>query len=106
MFWVALVLLTVMLLAVRLSFAFVTVPAAGVLAFLVAKFEPMHTQVIAAYGLAWLLLLSGVRTVVERGLRAEDTRILRGATGIPRLLWLGGTFAALAVAGRMLVMRA
>ena len=105
MFWVALVLLTVMLLAVRLSFAFVTVPAAGVLAFLVAKFEPMHTQVIAAYGLAWLLL-SGVRTVVERGLRADDTRILRGATGIPRLLWLGGTFAALAVAGRMLVMRA
>jgi hypothetical protein len=80
-----------MLRAVRLSFAFVTVPAAGALAFLIAKFEPMHTQVIAAYGLAWLLLLSGVRTVVERGLRAEDARILRGATGIPRLLWLGGT---------------
>ena len=44
MFCVALVLLTVMLLAVRLSFAFVTVPAAGALAFLIAKFEPMHTQ--------------------------------------------------------------
>jgi hypothetical protein len=109
-FWVALVLLAVLLLAVRWSFAFVTVPAAGALAFLVAKSEPMHTQVIAAYGLAWLLLLSGVRTVVEHGLGAVDARILRDVTGIPRLLWslllLGGTLAALAVGGRMLVMRA
>jgi hypothetical protein len=110
MFWVALVLLAILLLAVRWSFAFVTVPLAGALVFLIAKVAPMHTQVIAAYSLAWLLLLSGVRTVVEHGLRAEDARILRGATGIPRLLWsllwLGGTLAALAVGGRMLVMRA
>jgi hypothetical protein len=62
MFWVALVLLTVMLLAVRLSFASVTVPAAGALAFLIAKFKPMHTQVIAAYGLAWLLLSGYARS--------------------------------------------
>ena len=75
---------------------------------LIAKFEPVHTQVIAAYGLAWLLLLSGVRTVVEHGPRAGDALILRDATHIPRLLWsllwLGGTLAALAIGGRMLVM--
>ena len=107
-FWVALVLLAVLLLAARWSFAFVAVPAAGALAFLIAKFEPVHTQVIAAYGLAWLLLLSGVRTVVEHGPRAGDALILRDATHIPRLLWsllwLGGTLAALAIGGRMLVM--
>ncbi len=107
-FWVGLVLLAVLLLATRWSFAFVAVPAAGALAFLIAKFEPVHTQVIAAYGLAWLLLLSGVRTVVEHGLGAGDARILRDATHIPRLLWsllwLGGTLAALAIGGRMLVM--
>ena len=109
-FWVALVLLAVLLLATRWSFAFVAVPAAGALAFFIAKFEPMHTQVIAAYGLAWLLLLSGVRTVVEHGLRAADARILRDVTRIPRLLWsllwLAGSLAALVIGGRMLVMRA
>jgi hypothetical protein len=109
-FWVALVLLAVLLLATRWSFAFVAVPAAGALAFFIAKFEPMHTQVIAAYGLAWLLLLSGVRTVVEHGLGAVDARILRDVTGIPRLLWsllwLAGSLAALVIGGRMLVMRA
>jgi len=107
-FWVALVLLAVLLLAARWSFAFVAVLAAGALAFFIAKFEPVHTQVIAAYGLAWLLLLSGVRTVVEHGPRAGDALILRDATHIPRLLWsllwLGGTLAALAIGGRMLVM--
>ena len=109
-FWVALVLLAVLLLATRWSFAFVAVPAAGALAFFIAKFEPMHTQVIAAYGLAWLLLLSGVRTVVEHGLGAVDARILRDVTHIPRLLWsllwLAGSLAALVIGGRMLVMRA
>ena len=109
-FWVALVLLAVLLLASRWSFAFVAVPAAGALAFFIAKVEPMHTQVIAAYGLAWLLLLSGVRTVVEHGLGAADALLLRKATGIPRLLWsllwLAGTLAALVIGGRMLVMRA
>jgi hypothetical protein len=108
MFWVFLVLLAILLLAVRFSFAFVTVPLAGALVFLVAKFAPAHTQVITAYATAWLLLLSGVRTVVEHGLGAADAKILRGATGIPKLiwslLWLAGSLAALAVGGRLLVL--
>ena len=108
MFWVFLVLLAILLLAVRFSFAFVTVPIAGALVFLVAKFAPAHTQVITAYATAWLLLLSGVRTVVEHGLGAADAKILRSATGIPKLiwslLWLAGSLAALAVGGRLLVL--
>jgi hypothetical protein len=110
MFWVALVLLAILQLAARWSFAFVTVPLAGALAFLIAKFAPTHTQVIAAYATAWLLLLSGVRTIIQHGLGATDAGILRGATGIPKLfwslLWLAGSLAAVAVGGRMLVMGA
>ena len=109
-FWVALVLLAILLLAARWSFAFVTVPLAGVLAFLIAKFAPTHTQVIAAYATAWLLLLSGVRTIIQHGLDAGDAGILRSATGIPKLLWsllwLAGSLAAVAVGGRLLVMGA
>ena len=110
MFWVALVLLAVLLLAVRLSFAFVSVPVAGVLAFFIARFAPMQTQVIAAYAVAWLLLLSGVRTIIEHGLKAKDAINLRKLTFIPKLLWsllwLAGALAALAIGGRMLVMGA
>jgi hypothetical protein len=108
MFWGALFLLVILLLAVRWSFGFVSVILAGALVFFIARSTPMHTQVIAGYAIAWLLLLSGVRTVVEIGLKAEDARILRGATHIPRLiwslLWLAGTLAALFIGGRMLVM--
>jgi hypothetical protein len=110
MFWVALVLLAILLLAARWSFAFVTVPLAGVLAFLIAKYAPAHTQVIAAYASAWLLLLSGVRTIIQHGLDAKDAGILSGATGIPKLLWsllwLAGSLAAVAIGGRLLVMGA
>jgi hypothetical protein len=110
MFWVAFILLAILLLAVRWSFAFVAVPLAGALAFVIAKFAPTHGQVIAAYATAWLLLLSGVRTIIEHGLDAIDAGILRSATGIPKLLWsllwLAGSLGAVALGGRMLVMHA
>jgi Peptidase M50B-like len=49
MFWVALVLLVVLLLAVRWSFAFVTVPLALLLTFLIAKRQDAgHAGLIAA----------------------------------------------------------
>jgi hypothetical protein len=106
-FWVAVALLAILLLAVRWSFAFVTVPLAGALVFLIAKFAPAPTQVIAAYATAWLLLLAGVRTIIEHGLDAVDAGILRKATGVPELLWsllwLAGSLAAVAVGGSMLV---
>lgn len=108
-FWVALVLLVVLLLAVRWSFAFVTVPLALILAFFLARRAPMQIQVIAAYALAWLLLLAGIRSIIEIGLIPRgDAEHLRSVTFIPRLLWsllwLVGALAALAIGGRMLVM--
>jgi Peptidase M50B-like len=110
MFWVGLVLLAVLLLAVRWSFGLVTVPLAGVLAFLIARFAPTATQVVAAYAVAWLLLLSGVRTIIEHGLDATDAGILRNRIGLPKLfwslIWLAGSLWAVAVGGSWLVMRA
>ena len=82
----------------------------GALAFFIAKYTPVRTQVIAAYAIAWLLLLSGIRVIIDHGLRAQDAKILRDATHIPRLiwsgLWLAGALAALFIGGRMLVMPA
>lgn len=108
--WVALVLLAVLLLALRMSFGIITVILAGALVFFVGRYTPMRTQVIAAYAITWLLLLSGVRIIIEHGLKSDDGTKLRGLTGIPHLiwslLWLAGSIAAVAVAGQLLVMRA
>jgi hypothetical protein len=111
MFWAALVLLVVLLLAVRWSFAFVTVPLVLILAFFLARLAPMQIQVIAAYALAWLLLLAGVRSIIDLGLvQRGDAETLQGVTFIPRqiwsLLWLAGALAAVAFGGRMLVLPA
>jgi hypothetical protein len=107
MFWVALFLLLILLLAVRWSFGFITVIGAGVLVFLIAVYTPIRTQEIAAYLIAWLLLLSGVRIIIEHGLSSGDGGILKSTTYIPHLiwslLWLAGSIAAVIVGGSLLV---
>jgi hypothetical protein len=54
---------------------------------------------VCSYGLAWLLLLSGVRIILLHGSAAGDAQTLRGLTKIPRgfwsRLWLAGSVAAL-----------
>ena len=60
--------------------------------------------------ITWLLLLSGVRRVLEIGVLSSDGANLSQLTMIPRLiwflLWLSATLAALAAGGKMLVMPA
>jgi hypothetical protein len=108
MLWGALFLLGILLLALRWSFGFITVIVAGGLVFLIARYTPMQTQVVAAYAIAWLLLVSGVRRIVEVGIESDDGKLLTGLTFIPRLiwslLWLAGSIAAVAVGGKLLVM--
>jgi len=64
---------------------------------------------VAAYAIAWLLLLSAVRGILVRGTGSGDGGDLRQLTFIPRLiwflLWLASTLAAVAIGGRWLVMR-
>jgi hypothetical protein len=107
--WIALFLLAVLLLQLRMSFGIVTVILAGALVFLVLRYTPARDQVLAAYAIAWLLLLSGVRMVLEHGSGAGDAQDLRGLTHLPRflwfLLWLAATLTAVAAGGKWLVMQ-
>ena len=107
--WVTLFLLGVLLTGLRRSFGLITVIGVGAVVFLVGKFTPASTQIGASYAISWLLLLSGVRRIVEIGASSSDGARLRGMTGIPALLWFllwfAATLAALAAGGSMLVLR-
>ncbi len=108
--WVAIVLLAALLLGLRRSFGRVTVLVAGGLVVLVVRYMPAPVQIIAAYVIAWLLLLSGVRRVIEVGARSSDGDHLRKLTHLPRmlwfLLWLAASLIAVAAGGKLLVVRA
>jgi hypothetical protein len=107
--WVALFLLGILLMGLRRSFGLITVILAGGLVLVVGKFTPASAQIGASYAITWLLLLSGVRRIVEIGASSSDGARLRSLTGIPRLLWfllwLAATLAAVAAGGSMLVLR-
>jgi hypothetical protein len=107
--WITLFLLGLLLMAVRWSFGIITVVLTGAAVFGIARYTPMHVQMVAGYAIAWLLLLIGVRQIVEHGVNASDGAVLASRTAIPRLawalLWLAATLAALAVGGSMLVLR-
>jgi Peptidase M50B-like len=107
--WVTLFLLGILLLLLRWSFGLVTVTLAGGLVYIVGRYTPVSAQIVAAYAIAWLLLLSGVRGILVRGTQSDDGGKLRDLTLIPRfiwfLLWLGSTLAAVDIGGRWLLMR-
>ena len=107
--WITLFLLGLLLTAVRWSFGIITVVLTGAAVFGIARYTPMHVQMVAGYAIAWLLLLIGVRQIVEHGVKAGDAAILASRTSIPRLLWslmwLAATLAAVAAGGSMLVLR-
>jgi len=89
------------------SFGFITVPLAGFLIFLVLRHTSHTAQIVAAYVIAWFLLLSGVRIVVQRNVNADDADVLKGGTSIPKLvwfvLWLAGTLAAVVIGARWML---
>jgi hypothetical protein len=107
--WMTLFLLGILLLLLRWSFGMLTVTLAGGLVFIVGRYTPVSAQIVAAYAIAWFLLLSAVRGILVRGTGSGDGRDLRELTLIPRLiwflLWLASTLAAVAIGGRWLVMR-
>jgi len=108
--WVVLFLLAVLLVGLRRSFGLISVILAGGIVFGLARYTPMHVQVVSSYAITWLLLLSGVRRVLEVGVSSDDGGRLRGMTGLPHvlwfLLWLTATLAAAAFGARLLIMRA
>jgi hypothetical protein len=106
--WLVLALLAALAVLVRRSgFGIIAVALAGVLVYLMARYAPVGSQVALAYGIAWFLLVSGMRVVLLRGRGADDARLLREVTRLPRglwaALWLAGSAAALIIGARMLV---
>ncbi len=103
---VALIFLIVMLFLIRNLFGVISVLANGILLALFLYYGSAKLQVVAAYGLSWLLLLSGVGHVLTHGSNAADAASLRAITHVPRVvwaaLWLVITLAALVAGARML----
>ena len=105
--WLVMGLLALLLIRLKWSFGYVTVPLAGFLIFLVLKHMSQSAQVLAAYAITWFLLLSGVRMIWQHGTKAGDGGILNGSTSIPRqvffALWLAGTAAAVVIGARWML---
>jgi Peptidase M50B-like len=108
--WVATAFLLVLLLTLLRSFGFFSVPVTMALFFVLVRYTSVDFQVVTAYCVTWVLLLSGVRTAVQHGTNAADALILTRQTHLPRwlwaLLWLLGTLGAVYVGWRLLVLRA
>jgi len=106
--WVTLFLLVILAFMLRRSYGMITVVFTGALVYVVGHFTPRGVQIVAAYFLTWLLLLSGVRGILYRGADSSDGANLSQLTMIPRLiwwlLWLAATLGAVALGGKMLVM--
>jgi Peptidase M50B-like len=105
--WLFVILLVLLLFLLARSFGMFSVPIAIALFYLILRYTHAGTEVIVAYGLAWLLLLSGVRTAVSHGIAAADAHNLKNRTHLPRrlwsLLWITGTLAAVFVGGKLLI---
>jgi hypothetical protein len=106
--WLALLALVVLLVPLRRSpFGLAAAIVTGLGLYLVARYAPVGAQVAVAYGIAWFLLLSGIRVVLLHGRHAHDAAILRQLTRLPRGVWAGlwlvGSAAALIFGGSLLV---
>jgi Peptidase M50B-like len=105
--WLALILLAALLFVLRKVFSYVPVLATGALIYLIARYASVGANIATAYAMAWFLLISGVRMVLDHNLDAKDAQNLAGMTHIWRgfwvLLWLAGSVGAVAVGGSWLV---
>jgi Peptidase M50B-like len=105
--WIGVILLAILLPSVRTVFGVALVVGTGFMLFSIARSGQAWLEQVTAYGLSWLLLLSGVRSVLEHRTEAEDAHALRDITHLPRVLWFGlwliGSVAALAFGAALLV---
>ena len=106
--WLVVLLLVLVLFLLGRSFGLLSVPFALVLFYVILRYAHGRTEVITAYAVTWLLLVSGVRTAIAHGIHSGATDNLRGRTHLPRglwwLLWMAGTVTALLVGGKLLVL--
>jgi hypothetical protein len=105
--WLTLLLLVLLLVVLRGVFSFVPVLVVGGLLFIIARYGSAGFGSVTACGVAWFLLLSGVRVVLDDGIGAADAGSLAKLThtrpGCWVWVWLIGSVLALAVGGALLV---
>lgn len=107
--WIAALLLVLLLFLIRKSFGVVSVPVAIALLAVVMRYAHDGLEEVIAYGMTWVLLLSGLRNAVVHGASAGDAGTLSAITPFPRrfwaLLWIAGTLLAVIIGGKWLVLR-
>jgi hypothetical protein len=105
--WLALILLVLLLAFVRNIFGIVVIVIAGYVIYVFARYGSVSHETMAAYGIAWLLLLAGVRTVLVHWDGAYDARELGKRTEIRPVVfarfWLVGTLFALFLGTRLMM---
>ncbi len=113
--WAALVLLPPMLVMIRNVFGVIAITMAGAVVLVVSMFAAPAVQAAFAYLIVWVLLLGGLRPVVElqtlrwrRQLPNSDADQLARLTRVPGLLWVVFfalvASAALVLGGRLLLL--
>jgi hypothetical protein len=105
--WLTLALLFLLLANVRNLFGILAIAVAGYVIYIFARYGSVSHQTVAAYGITWLLLLSGVRGVLRRWGKSKDGDNLRKLTQIPSesfsRLWLVGALFALFLGTRLMM---
>ena len=108
--WVTLFLLGLLAVGLRWSFGMITVVLTGGLVYVIGRYTPMMAQIVAAYAIAWLLLLSGVRGILRRcastPVTGKVSARVTGASAVSSGSCCGWRprSGAVAVGGKMLVM--
>lgn len=105
--WLTLALLVLLLANVRNVFGILAIVVAGYVIFIFARYGTVRHETMAAYGIAWLLLLSGVRVVVNHWSDAKDAGDLRKLTDIVPVvfarIWLVGALFAVFFGARLMM---
>ena len=107
--WLGLLLLAVMLLMIRNFFGGIVTLTCGALLYLIVRYTTAGVETAVAYGVTWLLLMSGLKValrVASNPKDVDDAKILAGMTFLWTsawcVLWLVGTIAALLVGAAIL----
>jgi hypothetical protein len=105
--WLALALLVLLLANIRNIFGIAAIAIAGYVIYIFARYGTVAHQTRAAYGIAWLLLLAGVRTVLLHWAGATDAGKLSERTDIMPVvfarIWLVGALFAVFFGARLMM---
>lgn len=105
--WLALALLVLLLAVVRNVFGLAAIAITGLVIYHFARYGTTTDAIVVAYGIAWILLFSGIRVVLVHWDGASDAHLLQARTKIVpstfARMWLVGTIFALLVGARLMM---